>query len=75
MLRVLVPNGVAYINSGGEWTKLVKLRPKEMDEWTHYLHDPTNNAVAQDRLIEPPSRYQWVGSIRYPSRPLRETSL
>lgn len=65
LLRVLVPNGVAYTNSGDRWTKTVKPRPEEMDEWTHYLHNPSNNAVAQDSLIEPPSRYQWVGGIRY----------
>jgi outer membrane protein assembly factor BamB len=65
LLRVLVPNGVARIKTGGTWTKIVKPRPKEMDEWTHYLHNPTNNAVAQDSLIEPPTRYQWVGGFRY----------
>ena len=65
ILRVLVPNGVAYLNNDGKWTKTVKPRPEEMDEWTHYLHNPSNNAVAQDSLIEPPSRYQWVGGIRY----------
>ena len=63
--RVLVPNGVAYIKTGGTWTKTVKPRPAEMDEWTHYLHDPTGNAVAHDSLIEPPTRYQWVGGLRY----------
>ena len=65
LLRVLVPGGVAYVGRGGEWEKLVKPRPKEMDQWTHYLHDPTNNAVAHDSLIEPPTRYQWVGGGRY----------
>ncbi|MHC4510708.1 MAG: outer membrane protein assembly factor BamB family protein, partial [Planctomycetota bacterium] len=40
-------------------------RPQEIDEWTHYLHDPSNNAVAHDSLIEPPSRYQWVAGPRY----------
>ena len=33
----------------GGWTKTVKPRPAEIDEWTHYLHDPSNNAVAHDR--------------------------
>ncbi|MEE8452936.1 MAG: PQQ-binding-like beta-propeller repeat protein [Thermoguttaceae bacterium] len=65
LMRVLVPDGVSYVRSGGDWTKTVKPRPKEMDEWTHYLHDPTGNAVAHDSLIEPPSRYQWVGGDRY----------
>jgi len=65
LLRVLVPGGVAYTRSGDVWEKLVKPWPKGMDQWTHYLHDPTNNAVAHDSLIEPPARYQWVGGERY----------
>jgi outer membrane protein assembly factor BamB len=65
LLRVLAPGGVAYTRSGDRWAKLVKPWPKEIDEWTHYLHDSTNNAVAHDSLIEPPRRYQWVGGERY----------
>ncbi len=65
VMRVLAPNGVAYLKRGGRWEKTVKPRPKGMDEWTHYLHDPTGNAVAHDSLIEPPARYQWVGGERY----------
>jgi outer membrane protein assembly factor BamB len=43
----------------------VKPRPKEIDEWTHYLHGPGNNAVSQDSVVGPPARYQWVGGGRY----------
>jgi hypothetical protein len=62
MLRVLAPGGVAYARKDGQWAKTVKPRPREMDEWTHYLHDPTNNAVAHDSLVGPPRHLQWVGS-------------
>jgi len=65
VIRVLAPCGVAYIHRNGHWGKTVKPRPKEMDEWTHYLHDATGNAVAHDSLIEPPAQYQWVGGERY----------
>ena len=65
VMRVLVPNGVAYAKSKGSWAKVVKPRPAEIDEWTHYLHDPSNNAVAHDSVIKPPSRYQWVAGPRY----------
>jgi outer membrane protein assembly factor BamB len=47
------------------WTKIVKLRPAGIDEWTHYLHDASNNAVAHDAVVGPPRRMQWVGSPRY----------
>jgi len=55
MLRVLAPNGVALI--GGK--KIVKPWPKEIDEWTHYLHGSDNNAVAHDRVVAAPQRLQW----------------
>jgi len=61
VMRVLVPNGVAYIKTGSNWTKTVKPRPKDIDEWTHFLHDATNNAVAKDAVVAPPHHIQWVG--------------
>ena len=65
MMRVLCPNGVAYIKTGDTWTKTVKPRPREIDEWTHYLHDASNNAVADDSVVGPPRRFQWLGSPRW----------
>ena len=65
VMRVLAPKGLAYVKKDGRWIKTVKPRPKEIDEWTHYLHDPSNNAVAHDSIIEPPSRYQWLAGPRY----------
>jgi len=65
LMRALAPDGTAYVRSGGQWVRTVKTRPKEIDEWTHYLHDPSNNAVAHDSVIEPPSRYQWIAGPRY----------
>ncbi len=64
-LRVLAPNGVAYVKRNGTWTKIVKPRPDAIDEWTHYLHDPGNNAVAHDDVVGPPRRLQWVGSPKW----------
>jgi len=58
--RVLAPLGVAYVKSGDGWTKTVKPWPPNIDEWTHFLHDPSNNAVAKDRVVGPPSRVQWI---------------
>ena len=65
ILRVLAPEGVAYVKRGVEWAKTVKPRPANIDEWTHYLYDPSNNAVADDEVVGPPRRMQWVGSPRY----------
>jgi len=65
VMRVLAPNGVAYVKNGGKWTKTVKPRPKEIDEWTHYLYDATGNAVSHDSVVGPPRHLQWVGSPRW----------
>ncbi|MGM0531204.1 MAG: PQQ-binding-like beta-propeller repeat protein [Bacteroidota bacterium] len=59
VMRVLAPEGVAYIKQEGGWKKKVKPRPSEIDEWTHYLHGPDNNAVARDSAVGPPQHLQW----------------
>ena len=61
LLRVLVPNGVALV--GGQ--KIVKPWPKEIDQWTHYLHDASGNPVAQDKKVGPPRQLQWVSGPRW----------
>jgi outer membrane protein assembly factor BamB len=59
IMRVLAPGGVAYLKDGDEWTKTVKPRPGDIDEWSHFLHDAGNNAVAQDS-VGPPHSLRWV---------------
>jgi outer membrane protein assembly factor BamB len=61
VLRVLCPRGVAYVRDGGTWQKTVKPVPGEIDQWTHYLHDPSNNAVAHDTAVDFPRHLQWLG--------------
>ncbi|MEW6357323.1 MAG: PQQ-binding-like beta-propeller repeat protein [Planctomycetota bacterium] len=68
IMRVLAPNGVALLvnpKSEIQNLKLVKPRPANIAEWTHYLYDAKNNAVAPDQVVGPPRRFQWVGSPRW----------
>jgi outer membrane protein assembly factor BamB len=65
VMRVLCPNGVAYIKRGGKWEKVIKPRSGKIDEWTHYLHGPDNNAVSNDSVVGPPRHVQWVGSPKW----------
>ena len=65
MMRVLAPLGVAYVRTDGKWTKTVKPWPDEIDEWTHYLHGPDNNAVAQDTVVDSPRRLQWQSGPKW----------
>jgi len=92
LLRVLCPNGVAYLRDraasedaeqawlaelraqasavGGEapemvreagtWVKIIKPRPENIDDWTHSVHGPDGNAVANDKIVGPPRHLQWI---------------
>jgi len=59
LMRVLCPYGLAYLKQDGKWTKKVKPPPDDIDEWTHFLHGPDNNAVAMDTSVGPPRQLQW----------------
>mgnify|MGYP005652794695 CR=1 FL=1 len=60
ILRVLVPGGVALAREGEGWRKTVKPPSPDTDEWSHYLHDAGNNAVANDSVVGLPRRLKWV---------------
>jgi outer membrane protein assembly factor BamB len=75
LMRVLRPGGTAMVAGdrgpvagaeeieigGTRWWKLVKPWPEEIDDWTHYLHDATGNAVAHDEVVGPPHHVRWIG--------------
>jgi hypothetical protein len=65
MLRVLAPGGVLYEQHQGRWIKLVKPWPDDIDQWTHYLYDASNNAVSKDRRVQPPEHLQWQCGPRW----------
>ena len=60
VMRVLAPGGVACVKAAAGWQKTPKAWPTDIDEWSHYLHDAGNNAVAADRVVGPPRRIQWI---------------
>ncbi len=81
VMRVLCPGGVALVGQAGDpapgtpgqkreiagrtWLQLVKPWPDNVDEWTHYLHGPDNNAVAHDDVVSSPSHVQWVDGPKW----------
>jgi len=65
VMRVLAPLGVAYIKEKGQWKKTIKAWPEEIDEWTHFLHGPDNNAVARDHIVGPPVHLQWLAGPKH----------
>ncbi len=60
VMRVLAPGGAACVMRRGEWQQTVKPRPDNIDDWTHFLHDASNNAVAKDTVVGPPRALQWI---------------
>lgn len=75
--RVLVPGGVAIgpeaasciprpvSRLGNGPVMFTKPVPDDIDVWTHYLHGPDNNAVADDAAVGPPRHLQWIGPPRW----------
>jgi outer membrane protein assembly factor BamB len=64
IMRVLCPKGVAYLKTAGGWTKTVKPRPPEMDEWGHFDYGPEGNGVSHDRLVGPSTHVQWMAGVQ-----------
>ncbi|MHC4324565.1 MAG: class I SAM-dependent methyltransferase, partial [Planctomycetota bacterium] len=65
IMRVLTPRGVVCFRKDGKWRKQTKAWPDDIDEWTHFLHGPDNNAVAEDTRIKPPKHTQWVSGPQW----------
>ncbi|MDP6542904.1 MAG: PQQ-binding-like beta-propeller repeat protein [Phycisphaerae bacterium] len=66
LMRALAPRGVLLEQSGGGWKKTVKPVSSQLDDWTHYLRAPDNNAVSKDTAITAPIKHlQWKGSPKY----------
>jgi len=63
--RVLCPRGAYCVKGGDGWKITRKPRPENIDDWTHFLHSSTNNAVANDTVVGPPKRMQWVAGPTY----------
>ena len=63
--RVLAPGGVLVDARTPKLILTRKARPKDIDEWTHYLHDSTNNAVSADTVVAPPRGLRWTCGPAY----------
>ena len=59
IMRVLRPGGVAYLKTRSGWQKTVKPWPDDIDDWSHFLYDPTNNAISRDTRLGPPESFKW----------------
>jgi hypothetical protein len=60
LLRVLRPQGAAWLREGGAWRKVEKPRPAELDDWGQYHHDAAMTDVSANRKVGPAYGLQWV---------------
>jgi outer membrane protein assembly factor BamB len=69
VLRVLAPGGALcalQAPHGENSLRIVrKPWPAEIDDWTHFLHGASGNAVAADRRVAPATALQWVAEPMY----------
>ena len=63
--RVLAPGGVVADIRKSKVAITRKERPAEIDEWTHFLYDATNNAVSKDREVAPLQGLRWTCGPKY----------
>jgi len=65
MIRVLAPRGVIADIRKSKAVVTRKDWPAELDEWTHYLYDASNNAVSRDTVVAPPRGLRWTCGPEY----------
>ncbi len=70
LARVLAPGGVSVkLKPGARHlradTFFRKPWPAEIDQWNHFLHDASNNAVSSDTLVDPPKGLRWTCGPEY----------
>ena len=71
----LLAAGLEAKGQFGDVEYFVKPWPTDIDEWTHYTHGADGNAVARDRKVGPPRRYQWFAEPRWMRTHESESSL
>jgi len=58
LLRVVAPGGAIMLKNSTGWEKIVKPRPKGMDEWNQHLYNADNTGASFD-ITGPPQRMRW----------------
>jgi len=60
--RVLSPGGalIALQSPASSLQPFKKPWPAELDEWSHFLYDASNNAVSRDTVVAPPRGLRWT---------------
>ncbi len=63
--RVLAPGAAAFLRQGDAWQTVENPRSDQIDDWTHFLYDATNNAVSKDMVVDQPYHLQWIADPKW----------
>lgn len=66
VVRVLAPEGEAFVAADGGVKRLVKPRPAEMGEWTHPWQGSDGNLAGDDMAFDAPNAFQWIAGPPFP---------
>jgi len=58
--RCLRPGGLALVNRG-TWRQLTKVRPNDIDDWTHFNYDASGSDTSRDERVGPMKSLRWLG--------------
>ncbi|MFA5191496.1 MAG: PQQ-binding-like beta-propeller repeat protein [Verrucomicrobiia bacterium] len=61
--RIVAPGGVICAIKAGRWSRSVKPRPPEMDDWPQPMHGADGNRVSADRVVKFPSGLRWQDGL------------
>ena len=65
MMRVICPGGVLLVQKKGKWEERKKPQNRDMDEWTHYLHDPEGTMTGKDKIAGMPKGIRWMSAPKW----------
>ena len=65
MARVIAPGGRLCVREGFGWKVSVRIRPSEMDEWTHPYHGPDGGWVSNDKVVAFPLGLRWHDGLPF----------
>jgi outer membrane protein assembly factor BamB len=63
-MRVVAPGGAAIFLAAGKGRIIRKPRPPDIDDWTHFDYDVTNNPVSRDARVGPVATVKWIDGYR-----------
>lgn len=61
--RITAPGGAICMFQDGKWTRTVKARPPEIDDWPQPEHGADGNRVSSDRIVRFPVGLRWQDGV------------